>query len=771
MRNAAGEVHAPEKLPQRLGMLDNGIRYAIGAMTAASPTIGTAGPQAGAGAPAPQPVAEPKSWFGQLLGILVRFDKKKMQPPMALRNTMGVILPLIAGYALGMPRGGLAMASGALNASYSDGSDPYAQRAKRMLASTTWCSVAVLLGALTGHHNVLSVAIVLAWTFVAGMLVSLGTTAADVGVISTVMLVVYAAQPLTPMQAVSSALLALGGGLLQTGLSVALWPVQRYDPERRALGALFLALAKAARAPVEAAKAPVATTESLQAQNALAGLSRDENVDAVRYRSLLNQAERLRLSLTAVSRLRMRLNRQSDGHPAIEVIDRYFENTAKMLDDLGASLLSGKDLADEKDRLVLSVALAYQLREDNAGERGTFAAAVAQNARLQMDALSGQMRAALDLASRATPQGQAEFVKEEARQPLWLRFSGVLATLRGNLNLQSATLRHAVRLAACVAVGDAAGRMFESSRSYWIPMTIVLVLKPEFATTFSRGILRIAGTIAGLVLATALFHFLPIHTATEIALIAVFMFLMRWVGPANYGIFGVTVSALIVLLLTITGVAPMDVINARGLNTVIGGVLALAAYAIWPTWERTQLPELFAKLLEAYEKSFHQVTENYLRSGQAPDKERDRARQHARTARSNFETSLDRLGAEPGVTPEQMSQWNAMLASSHRFAHALMSMEAGVPHTEEAPPRPEFRQFREDVEKTLSLLAKILRGKHTAEKEFPDLREDHNRLVAAGDPGKARYALVNVEADRMTNSLNTLREQEVEWLRAGQGEK
>ncbi len=48
---------------------------------------------------------------------------------MALRNTAGVILPLVVGYALGMPRGGLATASGALNVSYSDGNDPYAQSA------------------------------------------------------------------------------------------------------------------------------------------------------------------------------------------------------------------------------------------------------------------------------------------------------------------------------------------------------------------------------------------------------------------------------------------------------------------------------------------------------------------------------------------------------------------------------------------------------------------------------------------------------------------
>ena len=69
------------------------------------------------------------------------------------------------------------------------------------------------------------------------------------------------------------------------------------------------------------------------------------------------------------------------------------------------------------------------------------------------------------------------------------------------------------------------------------------------------------------------------------------------------------------------------------------------------------------------------------------------------------------------------------------------------------------------MEKTLELLARVLRGERIAEKEFPDLREDHNQMVAAGNPQNARYALVNVEADRMTNSLDTLREQVTEWAR------
>src|SRR6202007_3294323 len=98
-------------------------------------------------------------------------------------------------------------------------------------------------------------------------------------------------------------------------------------------------------------------------------------------------------------------------------------------------------------------------------------------------------------------------------------------------------------------------------------MTIVLVLKPEFTTTFTRGVLRIVGTIAGLFLATALVHLLPGSVATQIALIFVFTLLLRWIGPANYGIFGVLISALIVFLISITGVSAKEVIWARGINT------------------------------------------------------------------------------------------------------------------------------------------------------------------------------------------------------------
>src|SRR5258708_6126358 len=85
--------------------------------------------------------------------VLTRFDSSKVSPHLALRNAIGVLPPLAAGFALNMPRGGVVVASGALNVAYSDGSDPYAQRAKRMLSSSVLCALAVLLGALSGSHN------------------------------------------------------------------------------------------------------------------------------------------------------------------------------------------------------------------------------------------------------------------------------------------------------------------------------------------------------------------------------------------------------------------------------------------------------------------------------------------------------------------------------------------------------------------------------------------------------------------------------------------
>ena len=75
------------------------------------------------------------------------------------------------------------------------------------------------------------------------------------------------------------------------------------------------------------------------------------------------------------------------------------------------------------------------------------------------------------------------------------------------MTFESAAFRHAIRLAVCVALAAAVGRAVSWHRTYWLPMTVAIVLKPDFTATFSRGVLRVTGTLTGLAFATLLFHF------------------------------------------------------------------------------------------------------------------------------------------------------------------------------------------------------------------------------------------------------------------------
>lgn len=708
----------------------------------------------------PRPAANPNAWT-TFWRTVASFQRDKLNPTLAARNTVGVTLPIIVGAALGFTPAGLAMATGALNVCFTDGQQPYRQRAQRMFAACFLVAAAVSLGALCGHNESVSILAAAVWACAAGMLVSLGGAATDVGNISLVTLIVYMAVPQSFERAVYAGLLAFAGGVFQTLLSLAFWPLRPYLFERRALASLCYELARAAGSAVQVYQSPPATAEMTQAQTALAPLITDHSIDAERYRLLLSQAERMRLSVLALRRLRARLQRER--RPEAALIDAYLVKGADILREIADALEAARNTTVDRDAFSDFRALCGELRHADAAASGLVAATL-RDARSQMDALTGQLRAAFELATSSTVEGFREFQRGEMSRPARLRLGAPLATLRANLNLQSSAFRHAVRLAVCVAVGEALAHALNLRRPYWLPMTIAIVLRPDFTATFSRGVLRIAGTVVGLVLTTAMFHILPLGPHLEIALIAAGMFLMRYAGPANYGVFAIAVTALVVALIAMTGVDPRPVIAARGLNTAFGGVIALLAYWLWPTWERKQAPEAIAAMLDAYRDYFRAIRLSYEQPGESFDSLRDRARLAARLARSNVEASIERVCAEPGASREVMHVLSGILASSHRMVHAFMALEAGLDSSGPVPAREPFRTFANHIELTLYSLAAALRGSPLHRKQLPDLREDHNALVTAGDPGVERYALVNIETDRMTNSLNTLAAEILTWL-------
>ena len=626
---------------------------------------------------------------------LTRFDSGKIVPEIAVRNTVGFIAAVVIGTVLGSPSAGVVAGTGALNVSYSDSRDPYPLRARRMMISALLGAIAVTAGSLSGHSNVVAVLVAMLWAFASGMLVALGTSAGDLGVITLVTLVVFAARPMPPVLALQTGMNAFGGAMLQVLLSIAPWPWRRYEPERRIVTSLYAALAGMARAPGVPSKSPPLTNQISDAHDALISLADDHGEEAERLVFMMNQAERIRLSILNLGRLSRRIGREEEGKDAALALTHVLEAAG---DWLGTSHPEAFTEA------------ARRFRKRDWGRGSKFFAALIRDAGHQVDALGGQLRTALGTIPRAGDPA-------ESKEPWRLRFSGRWAKLEANLSLDSTVFRHALRLALCLAIGDAAGRALSLQRTYWIPMTIAIVLKPDFTATFSRGVLRIMGTFAGLVLATALFHFMHTGVATDIALLAVFAFLLRWIGIANYGIFVIALSALVVLLIATTGVSPQEVIVARAINTAAGGALAMFAYAVWPTWERTQVGPVLAEMMETYRAYFGAVIRALGGESVAG---LDRVRIAGRRARSNAEASVDRLGGEPGVPPSQLEMLSAILVNSHSFVHAAMALESGLYRTQPVAMRPATAEFAAKVDTVLEAIAESLRTNQPPPHDLPE---------------------------------------------------
>ncbi len=675
---------------------------------------------------------------------VTRFERARIAPEIAIRNTVGIVLPLAVGAAIGNPSAGVLGAIGALNVSYRDSRDPYIARVTPMFIASVLVGAAVVLGSLAGYTKPTTILVTALWAFAAGMLGVITSRAADVGTTTLVTLIVFAARPMPVKIALESALVAFGGGLVQLILSIALWPLRHYGPERHIVASFYDTLAKLASTPAGPTAAPPGADQLMAAESALASLSQDQSVEGERYVFLMNQAERIRLSLLTLRRLHRRLSREEEGAAATVDLERILTAASLALESVSRGVIEGKPIGAARQFTELAHQFAHQHQETSP----QFLAALIRDAQHQLDALAGQLRAASRLSGDAAPAKPSE--------PWRLRFTGWRARLIANLSFESSYFRHAVRLAICVGIGEAVGLSLNLQRTYWLPMTIAIVLKPDFTATFSRGILRIGGTLAGLLVATALFHFLHTGVGSDIALLAVFAFLLRGIGPANYGIFVIMVSSLVVLLIATTGMDPNPVIAARAVNTLIGGGIALAAYWLWPTWEQAHIGPVLANMIEAYRNYYCAVAD--ARTGKT-DADLDGTRSKARVARANTEGFADRIAAEPGISPVRSNLVKSVFVSLHSFVRAVMALESDLYQAHPEPAGPGAVEFANEVDETLGAIVKSLRTGTAIPRDLPDLRAAHNRIE---DP----YSLVGVETDRMATSLNTLREQIAKLLHA-----
>lgn len=690
---------------------------------------------------------------------VVRVDRSQVVFWTALRNAIGVFIPLAIGAVTGQLLLGLTAGTGALQVAFADRPGPYRLRAGRMLLACLAGALSVFVGAATGTIDWLAVVLVALWGLAAGLLVALGQAATQIGLTGIIVLLVYGAHPLAPGLAAGQALLFLAGGLLQTLLSVAVWPVQRYRPEREALAAVFRKFAAYVEAPSGRDTAPPVTAEITTAATTLLGLGNDHGATAEALRALLDEAERIRLELLVLNGARKHLHATGTDLSAREALDTIWDAAGRVLTALAGMVATDRPLESDPDALRRIETTLADLRQAPPAETGDQEGLRRAGILSHTAALAGQLHAAVEIVQEGSAAGETGTLRGAATRPVALRPRGALAILRANLNLDSAAFRHAIRLAVCLAVAAALARGLALPRGYWLPMTAALTLRPDYTTTITKGIGRMAGTMLGLVLATGLVHQVFGDLPAQVLLAGVLVFFARSLGLVNFGLSIIPVTGLVVLLTGFAGANPQATILERGLYTLAGGLLGLAAYRLWPTWERTQTPAILADLLDSYRRYFTVVMAGYLHPDQVDSPRVHAARLAARLARSNAEASVDRLRDEAATSPRDLDFATGLLANSHRFAYAVMAIEAELNHRPEAPRPTALQTFVADVDTTLAAIAAALRDSGELPAGLPDLRSDQSALgAAAGTQAESSYqiAVLTAQTERITNSLNTI---------------
>jgi len=166
--------------------------------------------------------------------------------------------------------------------------------------------------------------------------------------------------------------------------------------------------------------------------------------------------------------------------------------------------------------------------------------------------------------------------------PEIVRAESFYERLKANLTFRSSVFQHALRLgtASMVAVGLYKG--FHIEHGYWLILTVLVIVKPEFAATRQRAGERIFGSVVGGAIGTLLVAW--IHNVFVLdALLLICCVLAYSHSPDSYGLFVTFLTPFVVLMINIAAPGNWEIALVRISNTLLGGAIALVvAYLLRP---------------------------------------------------------------------------------------------------------------------------------------------------------------------------------------------
>jgi len=215
-----------------------------------------------------------------------------------------------------------------------------------------------------------------------------------------------------------------------------------------------------------------------------------------------------------------------------------------------------------------------------------------------------------------------------------------------HFHIKSPIFRHSLRLAIVVLVGYVIGVQFALQNAYWILLTIVVILRPNYGLTKSRSLQRIAGTLIGAGIASIIV--LTIYNTTLYATLAILTLVLAFaMVQKNYKTAAAFITISVVFIYALLKADILQVIQFRIIDTLIGaGLATLGSLFLWPNWEMHNIRSVMAESMFANQK-YLKVIQDFILIGNTNKTQYKLARKEAFIENSNLVAAFQRMTQEP----------------------------------------------------------------------------------------------------------------------------
>ncbi|MBC7914423.1 MAG: FUSC family protein, partial [Pyrinomonadaceae bacterium] len=291
--------------------------------------------------------------------------------------------------------------------------------------------------------------------------------------------------------------------------------------------------------------------------------------------------------------------------------------------------------------------------------------------------------------------------------------------ISNNLNLRSSIFRHSLRVALVCFVGYMISKVFPIGyHSYWILLTILVILKPGFSLTKKRNYERLIGTLGGGVIGVLILILIKDQTALFI-LLFIFMLAAYSFQRLNYIVSVLFITTYVLILFSFFGENSLTVAWERIIDTFIGSFIALlASNFMLPSWEYRNLKKYKEEVLTANYNYLLKVAENM--AGKPFDITSYKlTRKSVYVSSANIASAFQRMLSEPKNKQRDSKELHNFIVLNHILSSYIATL---IPSLQQINTDLIHADHKKLIRKSLFTLAEMIKGREL--EPIPDFKKN-----------------------------------------------